>query len=62
MSDSIVIIGSGLAGISVARELRKLDKQTPLSTLYRKRDMILGLTAEAVVGMAIYTGTLVVDQ
>ena len=30
MSDPIVIIGSGLAGISVARELRKLDKETPL--------------------------------
>jgi rubredoxin-NAD+ reductase len=30
MNDPIVIIGSGLAGISVARELRKLDKETPL--------------------------------
>lgn len=26
----IVILGSGLAGVSVARELRKLDKETPL--------------------------------
>lgn len=30
MSDPIVIIGSGLAGISVARELRKLDKDVPV--------------------------------
>ena len=30
MSAPIVILGSGLAGISVARELRKLDKQVPL--------------------------------
>jgi rubredoxin-NAD+ reductase len=29
--DSIVIVGSGLAGYNVARELRKLDKQTPLA-------------------------------
>jgi len=29
----IVIIGSGLAGYNVARELRKLDKQTPLAVI-----------------------------
>ena len=29
-NDPIVIVGSGLAGYSTARELRKLDKQTPL--------------------------------
>ncbi|MEK7875528.1 MAG: FAD-dependent oxidoreductase, partial [Pseudomonadota bacterium] len=29
----IVIIGSGLAGYNVARELRKLDKQTPLTMI-----------------------------
>lgn len=28
--NSIVIVGSGLAGITVARELRKLDAQTPI--------------------------------
>ncbi len=31
--DPIVIIGSGLAGYNVARELRKLDKETPLSII-----------------------------
>ena len=31
--DPIVIIGSGLAGYNTARELRKLDKQTPLVIL-----------------------------
>ena len=31
----IVIVGSGLAGYTVARELRKLDKQTPLVVLSR---------------------------
>ncbi|TRZ66982.1 MAG: FAD-dependent oxidoreductase [Rhodocyclaceae bacterium] len=31
MKESIVILGSGLAGISVARELRKLDKEVPLT-------------------------------
>ena len=31
MSRPIVILGSGLAGISVARELRKLDKDIPLT-------------------------------
>jgi len=30
MNSSIVILGSGLAGISVARELRKLEKEVPL--------------------------------
>ncbi|MBI3522985.1 MAG: FAD-dependent oxidoreductase [Betaproteobacteria bacterium] len=30
MNAPIVILGSGLAGVSVARELRKLDKQVPL--------------------------------
>ena len=29
----IVIIGSGLAGYNVARELRKLDKETPLAII-----------------------------
>ena len=29
----IVIIGSGLAGYNVARELRKLDKETPLTII-----------------------------
>ena len=29
----IVIIGSGLAGYNVARELRKLDKQAPLTII-----------------------------
>ena len=29
--DPIVIIGSGLAGYNVARELRKLDKVAPLA-------------------------------
>ncbi len=31
--DPIVIIGSGLAGYNVARELRKLDKKTPLTLI-----------------------------
>jgi rubredoxin-NAD+ reductase len=31
--DPIVIIGSGLAGYNVARELRKLDKETPLTVI-----------------------------
>ena len=31
--DPIVIIGSGLAGYNVARELRKLDKETPLTLI-----------------------------
>ena len=31
--DPIVIIGSGLAGYTVARELRKLDKQTPFTVI-----------------------------
>ena len=31
--DPIVIIGSGLAGYNVARELRKLDKQIPLTVI-----------------------------
>jgi rubredoxin-NAD+ reductase len=31
--DPIVIIGSGLAGYNVARELRKLDKTTPLTVI-----------------------------
>ena len=31
--DPIVIIGSGLAGYNVARELRKRDKQTPLAVI-----------------------------
>jgi len=31
--DPIVIVGSGLAGYNVARELRKLDKETPLTLI-----------------------------
>jgi rubredoxin-NAD+ reductase len=31
--DPIVIIGSGLAGYNVAREFRKLDKETPLTVI-----------------------------
>ena len=31
--DPIVIIGSGLAGYNVARELRKLDKEIPLMVI-----------------------------
>ena len=31
--DPIVILGSGLAGYNVARELRKLDKETPLTVI-----------------------------
>ncbi len=31
--DPIVIVGSGLAGYNVARELRKLDKQVPLTLI-----------------------------
>lgn len=31
MNPSVVILGSGLAGITVARELRKLDKEVPLT-------------------------------
>lgn len=30
MSDAVVIIGTGLAGYTVAREFRKLDKESPL--------------------------------
>ena len=33
--DPVVIIGSGLAGYTLARELRKLDAQTPLTILSR---------------------------
>jgi rubredoxin-NAD+ reductase len=29
----IIIIGAGLAGYTVARELRKLDKQIPLTII-----------------------------
>ena len=29
----IVIVGSGLAGYNVARELRKLDKEVPLTLI-----------------------------
>ena len=35
MSEPVVIIGSGLAGYTVARELRKLDKTTPLVVVSR---------------------------
>lgn len=35
MSDPVVIIGSGLAGYNVARELRKLDAQVPLLVISR---------------------------
>ena len=31
----VVIVGSGLAGYTLAREFRKLDKQTPLVILSR---------------------------
>jgi rubredoxin-NAD+ reductase len=31
--DPIVILGSGLAGYNVARELRKLDKEVPLTII-----------------------------
>ena len=31
----VVIVGSGLAGYAVAREFRKLDKETPLVVLSR---------------------------
>lgn len=34
-SDSVVIIGSGLAGYNVARELRKLDAQVPIIVVSR---------------------------
>ncbi|CAH0354092.1 NAD(P)/FAD-dependent oxidoreductase [Aquabacterium sp. CECT 9606] len=34
-SDSVVIIGSGLAGYNVARELRKLDAQVPIVVVSR---------------------------
>ena len=33
MANAIVIIGSGLAGYAVARDLRKLDKQQPVTLL-----------------------------
>ena len=33
--DPVVIVGSGLAGYNTARELRKLDKQTPLVIISR---------------------------
>lgn len=29
----IIILGSGLAGYNVAKELRKLDKETPLTVI-----------------------------
>lgn len=35
MSDAVVIIGSGLAGYNVARELRKLDANVPLVVISR---------------------------
>ena len=34
-SDSVVIIGSGLAGYNVARELRKLDANVPIVVVSR---------------------------
>lgn len=34
-SDSVVIIGSGLAGYNVARELRKLDANVPITVISR---------------------------
>ena len=35
MSDPVVIIGSGLAGYNVAREVRKADAQVPLLVISR---------------------------
>jgi rubredoxin---NAD+ reductase len=35
MNNNIIIIGSGLAGYTLARELRKLDKTTPLMLITR---------------------------
>ena len=35
MNKTIIIIGSGLAGYTLARELRKLDKTTPLMLITR---------------------------
>jgi rubredoxin---NAD+ reductase len=35
MSDSVVIVGSGLAGYNVARELRKLDANVPIVVVSR---------------------------
>jgi rubredoxin-NAD+ reductase len=35
MNNTIIIIGSGLAGYTLARELRKLDKTTPLMLITR---------------------------
>lgn len=35
MSESVIIIGSGLAGYNVARELRKLDAQVPIVVISR---------------------------
>ena len=34
-SDSVVIVGSGLAGYNVARELRKLDANVPITVISR---------------------------
>ena len=35
MTAPVVIVGSGLAGYTVAREFRKLDKATPLVVVSR---------------------------
>ncbi len=35
MTDPVIVLGSGLAGYNLAREFRKLDKQTPLVIISR---------------------------
>jgi rubredoxin-NAD+ reductase len=35
MADPVIVVGSGLAGYTLAREFRKLDKQTPLVLVSR---------------------------
>ena len=53
MQESIVIIGSGLAGYSLAKEFRQLDKETPLTLItadrgdfYSKPQLSTALTAK----------------
>ncbi len=52
MTSPVVILGSGLAGVSVARELRKLDKAVPITLLtadegefYAKPNLSIALAA-----------------